>query len=315
MSGTTDVSRDAGAGGRVRAMIAVTRPGQWVKNLLVLVGFFFALGDRLQTVRVGSAWVRISLAVVLFCLVSGAAYIMNDWHDREADRRHPDKRDRPIASGRLAGFPAAVEAIVLLVVAMALGLWIGVGFAVCLACYFVLQVLYTHMLKDQMLVELFVIALGFVIRVYAGTRAAGVPATAWLLGCTFMAALLMILCKRYHEKTVLGDQAGAHRAVLDRYEPVFLTHLISVSAACTILCYALYTLAPQTVEKFGTDRMIVTVPFVVFGIFRYLYLVLCRGQGGRPERTLTRDRPLVINLLLYVATCLFVVHAMRFVPV
>ena len=243
------------------------------------------------------------LALVLFCMTSGAVYIMNDLHDAEEDRVHPEKRNRPIASGSLPGKLAVVECFLLLFTALGLSTLLGSRFAICLAGYFLMQTLYTYVLKDKVLVDVFVIALGFVIRVLAGTLAAGVHASSWLLGCTFMAALFLILCKRYEEKISLGDAAGAHRKVLAKYDPAFLTHLITATSACTIICYALYTLAPATVEKFGTERLVVTVPFVVFGIFRYMYLVFSCGQGGRPEQTLTRDIPTIINMLLYAAVC------------
>lgn len=296
---------------RLRAMIEVTRPGQWIKNLLVLAGLFFALADRFQTISFRDAFLRTVLAFVLFCLVSGAVYIMNDLHDAEADRLHPEKRNRPIASGRLSGRVAVVEYFLLLGIALGFSTQLGARFVICLAGYFVLQTLYTYLLKDLVLVDVFVIALGFVIRVYSGTQAAGVVASSWLLGCTFMVALFLILCKRYEEKISLGERAAEHRPVLEKYDPAFLMHLITASASCTIICYALYTLAPQTVEKFGTERVAATVPFVAFGVFRYIYLVLCCGQGGRPERTLTRDVPTLVNILLYVVACVLVMLTAR----
>lgn len=297
---------------RLRAMVEVIRPGQWIKNLLVLVGLFFALADRFQLISFHDAFLRTMLALVLFCLVSGAVYIMNDLHDVNADRLHPEKKNRPIASGRLSPRIAVVEYFLLLGVSLGFSTLLGPRFAMCLASYFVLQTFYTYILKGWVLVDVFVIAIGFVIRVYSGTQAARVHASSWLLGCTFMVALFLILCKRYEEKVALGDRAAEHRAVLEKYDPAFLMHLITASAACTIIFYTLYTMAPQTVAKFGTERIIATVPFVVFGIFRYIYLVFSCGQGGRPERTLTRDRPLVVNFLLYVLACVLVMFSARY---
>ncbi len=297
---------------KLRAAIDITRPGQWVKNLLVLAGFFFALADKSQTVSVKSAFLKTMLALVLFCMISGAVYIMNDLHDVEEDRVHPEKRNRPIASGRLPGKIAVIEYFLLLFVALGLSTMLGFRFAICLAAYFLMQTLYTYVLKNKVLVDVFVIAIGFVIRVLVGTLAAGVYTSSWLLGCTFMAALFLILCKRYDEKVSLGDTAASHRKVLAQYDPAFLTHLITATSACTIICYALYTLAPATVAKFGTERLVVTVPFVAFGIFRYMYLVFSCGQGGRPEKTLTRDVPTIINMLLYVAVCIGVMFSANF---
>ena len=297
---------------KLRAALDIMRPGQWVKNLLVLAGLFFALADKFQTVSFYSSFLRTLLAFVLFCMISGAVYIMNDLHDVEADRVHPEKQRRPIASGRLPGKIAVAEYFLLLLLALGLSTLLGSRFAICLAGYFLMQTLYTYVLKSKVLVDVFVIALGFVIRVLAGTLAAGVHASSWLLGCTFMAALFLILCKRYDEKVSLGDAAAAHRKVLAQYDPAFLTHLITATSACTIICYALYTLAPATVAKFGTERLVVTVPFVAFGVFRYMYLVFSCGQGGRPEKTLTRDIPTLVNILLYAAVCMGVMFTARY---
>ncbi len=297
---------------KLRAAVDIMRPGQWVKNLLVLAGLFFALADQSQTVSFRTAFIRTLLAFVLFCLISGAVYIMNDLHDVEADRAHPEKKNRPLAAGRLPGRVAVAEYFLLLVVALGLSTLLGPRFALCLAGYFLMQTLYTYVLKDMVLVDVFVIALGFVIRVLSGTLAAAVRTSSWLLGCTFMVALFLILCKRYDEKVSLGDAAPVHRKVLAQYDPAFLTQLITATSACTIICYALYTLAPATVAKFGTERLVTTVPFVTFGIFRYMYLVFSCGQGGRPEKTLTRDMPTVVNVVLYAAACIVVMFSARF---
>jgi 4-hydroxybenzoate polyprenyltransferase len=293
------------------AAVEVTRPGQWVKNLLVLAGLFFALADKFQRFSVAESLLRTLLAVALFCAISGAVYIMNDLHDAEADRSHPAKRNRPVASGRLPGRVAVAEYFALLVSAMGLSLFLGPRFALCLAGYFLMQTAYTYWLKDVVLVDVFIVAIGFVVRVYVGTLAAGVKASSWLLLCTFMAALFLILCKRHDEKVTLGDAAAAHRKVLAEYSPALLSHLIAIAATCTILCYALYTLAPATVAKFGTERLVATVPFVAFGIFRYMFLAFCRGQGGRPERTLVRDIPLVLDMALYAVACVVVMLLAR----
>lgn len=286
---------------RIATAIEITRPGQWVKNLLVLAGLFFALADRSHTISVRQSFLNTMLAFVLFCLISGAVYIMNDLHDAEADRVHPGKKNRPIASGQFPVTLAVVEYFVLLLTALKLSTLLGPVFAINLAAYFLLQSLYTYALKNWVLVDVFAVAIGFVMRVLAGTLAAGVWTSPWLLLCTFMAALFLILCKRREEKVSLGDEAPKHRHVLAFYETSFLDHLITATAAVTIVCYAIYSVAPQTVARFGTESLVLTVPFVAFGIFRYLYLVICCGQGGQPEKTLTRDLPTVLNILLYLA--------------
>lgn len=282
-----------------RTLIEVMRPGQWVKNLLVMAGFFFALGDKTHTLDLRMAFLRTVLAFVVFCLVSSAVYVMNDLEDAEKDRAHPAKRFRPIASGRLSVRIAAAWGGVLGVLSLSGAVLLGDEFSLSVVGYFVLQLLYNWCLKKVVVAELIVVATGFVIRVYAGTAAAGIYASPWLLICTFMAALFLITGKRREEKALLGDVAGAHRAVLAQYDLPMLDHCISATAGATVVCYAIYATAGDTAAKFGNELMVLTVPFVVFGIFRYMYLVLCRGQGGSPERTLTRDLPTVVNLVLY----------------
>lgn len=290
----------------IQAMVDLMRPEQWLKNLLILAGFFFALADRFQSLSVARSFGRSVLAMVLFCGLASAVYILNDLHDIPADRVHPVKRRRPLASGRISIRWACVEAVVLWTVAWMGAWWIGRLFALCLLAYFLMQCAYTLFLKNIVLVDVFVVALGFVIRVYAGTLAAGVRVSSWLLVCTFMVSLFLILSKRYNEKVTLGDRAGEHRKVLAELPPAFLGHLMAIAATSTILCYALYTLASETIEKFGTERLAATVPFVVFGLFRYMFLVFCRGEGGRPERTLVQDWPLVANFVCYVIACVLV---------
>ena len=284
-------------------LIEILRPRQWLKNCIVLAGLFFALPDKQQSVNFAAAIVNSFAAFALFCLVSSAVYIMNDLHDVEGDRAHPQKKSRPIASGRLSPRAASVECALLTIAAIAGACFIGRDFALCLSAYFVMQTAYTFALKNVVLVDVFAVALGFVMRVYAGTAAASVHASSWILLCTFSVTLFIILCKRYDERTLLGADAGKHRKVLAHYEPTFLAHIITATAAVTIMCYAIYTLSSGTVAKFGSERLVATVPFVVFGIYRYAYLVFCKGKGGHPEKLVTTDLPTIVNFLLYGAVC------------
>ena len=284
------------------AFIEILRPRQWLKNGLVFVGLLFALPDRNQSVDLTRAEIRVLVAFVMFCLASSIIYIINDFRDREADRLHPEKKARPIASGRLSQSAAIIEAVVLALILAPGVVFMGDRFGYILTAYLFIQLTYTLLLKNLVLVDVFVIAFGFVLRVYAGTVAAGVSASSWLLLCTFSVALFIILCKRYDERMMLGADAAKHRKVLAHYEPQFLAHIITATAALTILCYAIYTLSPGTVAKFGHERLVATVPFVVFGIYRYCYLVFCKGEGGRPERLVTTDLPTIINFLLYALT-------------
>jgi len=288
--------------------IEILRPRQWLKNGLVLVGLLFALPDQ---TRVGvidySTVLRCFAAFGLFCMVSSAIYILNDICDAEEDRAHPQKKTRPVASGRLSKQAAQIEMSALIMLAGPLTtFFVNPRFGFCVVAYLFMQIFYTTVLRKAVLVDVFVIALGFILRVYAGTLAAGVKASPWLLLCTFAIALFIALCKRYDERVTLGDAAAKHRKVLAQYDPRFLSHIITATAALTIICYAIYTLSPQTVAKFGHDHLVATVPFVVFGIYRYAYLVFCKGQGGCPERIVTTDIPTIVNFALYAATCVAV---------
>lgn len=290
---------------RLYAMLDVLRPGQFVKNILVLAGLFFAVSDRRQNVSddLWAAVLRTVLAFVLFCMVSGAVYIVNDIFDAEMDRRHPVKCRRPIASGRLPVRTALFELAGLLLLCAALSPLLGFWFSVCVSVYFVMQVFYTVLFKRMVIVDVFVIAAGFVLRVYAGTLAAGVRASKWLIVCTFMGALFLALCKRRSEKFSLGQDAASHREVLGSYDLHLLDHLVAASASSTVICYAIYTLAPETVSKFGTDGLCFTIPFVLFGVFRYMFLVMCGGLGGRPEKIFTHDCATIVNVAAYFAVC------------
>jgi len=287
-------------------LIEILRPRQWLKNGLVLVGLLFALPDANQTIDIRDSVLKCLVAFGLFCVVSSVIYIINDLHDADEDREHPQKKTRPVAAGRMSARAAATEGFVLLALSALTTPIVGKHFTFCIAVYFTMQIIYTFALKRVVLVDVFVIAAGFVLRVFAGTVAAWVRASPWLLLCTFAVALFIALCKRYDERVSLGDEAVKHRKVLAQYDPRFLSHIITATAALTIICYAIYTLSPQTVAKFGHDRLVATVPFVVFGIYRYAYLVFSAGQGGRPERIVTTDIPTIANFLLYVAACVAV---------
>lgn len=288
------------------AFINVIRPRQCIKNVLVWAGLFFGLSDKHQQISISTAVENTFLAFVAFCFVAGAVYIMNDIHDAECDRVHEEKRKRPIASGALPLWAATLEAAILLFLSIGFGANVDKLLLGCLVLYFVLQVLYTLWLKNVVLVDVFLIAAGFVLRVYAGAVAASVDASTWMLVCTFSVALLLALCKRYSELNLLGERASEHRRVLAEYSKELLTTLIAAVSSITVVCYSIYTLTPATIEKLGTNQMYLTIPFVAFGIFRYVYLSLCKGEGGRPEKTLTQDIPIIVDVVVFVAVCVLI---------
>jgi 4-hydroxybenzoate polyprenyltransferase len=288
------------------------RPKQWTKNALVFAAFIFALGDRQQQVVPGDFWIPLK-AALLFCIVSSGIYLLNDVKDIEGDRAHPTKRLRPIAAGELAIPTALLLALILLTAGLA-GAWaLSRPLFYVVAGYVVLQLVYTLALKQIALIDLFVIAAGFVLRALAGAVVLGVAISPWLLLCTLLLALFLALCKRRHEKVVLNDTGGETRQSLKQYDERLLDQLIAVVSAATLVSYALYTLWPETVQKFGTARLGFTIPFVIFGLFRYLDLVYRHEKGGQPELILLTDMPLLVNIALYGLTVLAILLSQRFV--
>ncbi len=288
------------------------RPKQWTKNIVVLAATVFALFDRSQSyLRMDFHHILAALgAMGIFCMVSSGIYLLNDLKDIELDRAHPTKRLRPLAAGEISKGFAATLAAVLLSAGAFLARQVNTDFFWVIAAYVVLQILYTLGLKRIALVDLFVIAGGFVLRALAGAVAVQVEISSWLLLCTLLLALFLALCKRRHERVVMDDAEGATRPSLRQYDAKLLDQLISMIGAATLVCYALYTLDADTVAKFGTERLGLTIPFVIFGMFRYMDLVYRHEKGGRPEQILLSDIPLLVNLLLYGATvvAVFLAH-------
>ncbi len=277
------------------------RPEQWVKNLVVTAPFFFALGDRTQEVSPNLVLWSL-LAAFLFCLISSGVYLFNDLMDMEADRRHPTKRHRPLAAGEFPARPAWTMAALLMLAGLFAGWLINVELAFFMALYLALQFVYTIRIKHIPLLDILVIAAGFVLRALAGAAAVEVSISAWLVICTFLLASFLGLCKRRHELTALnGELPGVSRQSLAGYSKTGLDRLALAMAAIIILAYAGYAAAPETTQKFGDRRLLLTLPFVIFGVMRYLLLVFRHNLGDRPERILLRDKPILINLGLYSA--------------
>ena len=289
------------------SLIYALRPTQWTKNTLVLAAFFFAFGDQGQDRGLGLPDLLISLCgMALFCVVSSAVYLFNDLHDLPQDRNHPRKRYRPIASGRVSTRTAIVTGVVLLVAGLSLSYTLQPSFGYVTATYVLMQLLYTLALKRVALLDTFIIAIGFVMRALGGAVVIKVSISPWLLLCTFLLALFLGLCKRRHEKIELEDAGVASRESLAQYNQQLLDQLIAIVSAATIVSYAIYTLWPDTVEKFGTYRLGFTSPLVIFGIFRYLDLVYRHEKGDRPEKILLTDAPLLICIALYGAAVVLI---------
>jgi 4-hydroxybenzoate polyprenyltransferase len=273
------------------------RPEQWTKNLFVFAGVLF--GGHLLDVP---AMLRAVAAFVVFCALSGVVYIFNDLADRTADQRHPLKRLRPIASGQLSPATAAVAAAVLGLASLAAALTLSPMFAVLAATYVGLLVLYSVLLKHLVIIDALTIAAGFVLRAAAGAVAVFVPISHWLLVCTSLLALFLVLSKRRHELTLLADGAMTHRPILEEYSPYLLDQMIAVVTASTLVAYSVYSTSAETAERLNTTRLGLTIPFVLYGIFRYLYLVHQKRAGGSPADLLLADRPLLACVGLW-AVC------------
>jgi len=286
------------------ALLRAMRPHQWVKNIFVLAALFFAWGEQHGASDIHVAASNTLLALLAFCLGSSAIYLINDIMDVESDRQHPEKKKRPIAAGELS-IPAAIGAsIVCIGAALALGNAATTeegSVLLVVAAYMLMNFFYSLKLKHIVLVDAFCIAAGFLLRVLAGGFAAGEPVSHWLMLCTLFLALFLALCKRRAEIALLGEGRGEHRKILLEYTPEFLDQVVVVLAACTIVCYTMYTVAETTIAKFGPD-LIWTVPFVVFGLFRYLLLVQTHRGGGSPTKVLLGgDAAFLVNGLAWLA--------------
>jgi 4-hydroxybenzoate polyprenyltransferase len=286
----------AGVSGRRLALNLLTaiRPGQWTKNLLVFAGLLFGL-HLLDAADV----LRSIAAFAIFCALSSTVYLFNDIVDRDSDRRHPLKAIRPVASGALPVGAAAGAAAVLGTVALTGSIAIGWRFALVAVAYLALQALYCGALKHIVIIDVLTLSGGFVLRAVAGAVAVDVMISNWLLVCTTLLALFVSLAKRRHEIVLLADSAASHRPILGEYSPYLLDQMISVVTASTLIAYIVYTVSPETEQKFGTEWLGLTIPFPLYGIFRYLYLVHRRAGGGSPADLLLTDRPLLVCVALW----------------
>lgn len=280
------------------------RPRQWVKNGVLLAPLVFA-----QKVSVAGTALRALAGVGIFSLLASAVYLFNDLLDRDRDRLHPEKRARPIAAGIVPPTVAALTSAALAMVALGLAAQLSAPFAEASLAYLALQVAYSTWLKHLVLLDVFAVAAGFVLRVVAGALVIRVPISNWLYLCTLLLALFLSCAKRRAEIVALGDGGAAgHRRSLANYSLALLDQLIAILSACTILAYALYTLSDDTRLKFGTDGLKFTVPFVIFGLFRYLYLIHQHNKGGSPEKVLLSDLPLLLDVALFLGVVLTVLY-------
>jgi len=277
------------------------RPQQWIKNFFIFAPLIFSRSHFNPPLVLKTA-----AAFAAFCLIASAQYIFNDIRDLAEDRLHPVKSKRPLASGRLKTGPAVLACVVIAVLGLAVAATVNRGVLIISAAYLVLQVLYSLRLKHVVILDIFVVAAGFVIRVVAGGLAIEVAISSWLLICTMLLALFLAMGKRRHEIVLLEEDAANHRPILKEYNTTLLDQMISVVTASTLIAYCLYTISEETVAKFGTRKLIYTVPFVLYGIFRYLYLIHLKAGGGSPESLIIKDKPLLVDLFLWIAASVLI---------
>jgi 4-hydroxybenzoate polyprenyltransferase len=285
------------------AFLRALRPHQWTKNLLVFAALLFS-----KHLFEPEPFFRASLAFVAFCGLAGAVYLWNDVADIERDRLHPRKKLRPLAAGELSIRAATLGALSLVVLALSLSFWLDARLGLCAASYLALNLAYSFGLKHVVILDVLCISLGFVLRALAGGYAIDVPVTEWLLVLALLLALFLALAKRRHEITSLSESATGHRAILAEYSPYLIDQMTSVVTASVVTAYAFYTLSPETVQKFGTAKLSWTLPLVLYGIFRYLYLVHQKERGDSPTDMLLTDRPLLATVALWVALVIAIVY-------
>lgn len=285
-------------------LLRALRPVQWVKNVFVLAPVIFAEQlTRSQTMG------RALLAFAIFCFAASTVYLVNDLRDREEDRRHPEKRRRrPIASGALSIPQAVVAAVVLAAVALSGSFYLGTPFLLLIALYLLINLLYSSWLKHVVILDVMAVASGHLLRVMAGGAAVAVAVSSWLLLCTTFLALFLVFSKRRHEILLLADEAANHRSVLSHYSPQFLDQMINVVTASTVVSYALYAVAADTVLRFGSENLVYTMPMVLFGVFRYLYLTYQVTEKRNPTEAVLFDPPSIANVFLWGLAVLWIVY-------
>jgi 4-hydroxybenzoate polyprenyltransferase len=287
----------------MRNLFATLRPQQWVKNLVLFAGLIFS-----QNLNKPELILKSVAGFALFCLLSSSVYIFNDIMDIESDRKHPLKSARPIASGKISIPTATMLFLIFALIALGLSFWLSPIFALAALSYFVLNLLYSVYLKNVVIIDVMSIAVGFVIRAVAGVVIIGVEISAWLVVCTILLALFLGFGKRRHELLLLENQATDHRKILSEYSPYFLDQMISVVTASTVIAYVFYTLSAEVETKLGTKHMDLTIPFVLYGVFRYLYLIHQKEGGGSPTRMLLTDKPILANIILWLLAVVLIVY-------
>lgn len=303
MTDLAHTSSKPGVIAMARALFKTMRPRQWTKNGFVYAALVFD-GKLFEP----TLFLRTTVAFVCFCLISSATYLINDLVDIEKDRQHPTKRHRPLAAGTLPPWVAIATAILFVVLCLPVAFWISPSFGAILTGYLLLTLAYTFYLKRVVIVDLLVLAGGFVLRVAGGVAVIDVERfSPWLYVCMVLLALFIVMGKRRHELILLEGKASSHRTSLENYNLRFIDEMIALVTSAIVMAYSLYTFSAPNLPLNHT--MMLTIPFVLYGLFRYLYLIHVKGEGGAPEELLLRDRPLLIDVALWVVAVVIVMYA------
>jgi len=278
------------------------RPKQWTRNIILFAPLIFSQNITNKQLAIYSF-----ISFIVFCILSGSVYILNDLIDIKQDKVHPLKSKRPLASGRLRPIYAVITFLVLLALSVYISLtYLNNLFILVAGFYLILQIAYSTILKHIVIIDVFSIAAGFLLRVIAGAEAIEVTFSTWLFLCTILLALFLALSKRRHEIILLDERAINPRKILFEYSADLLDQMISIVTTTTLIAYILYTISPETIARFGTDNLKYTVPFVLYGIFRYLYLLHQKNEGGSPEKVLLNDMPILTTVILYCLTVCYI---------
>ncbi len=294
---------DENMGNRLRNIIVSMRPRHWVKNLFVYAGLVFS-----KNLFESTLLVKVSLGFALFCLASSSVYLFNDARDIIHDRNHPHKSRRPLASGKVGVSEAYVASAILAFLSLGASFLLDHLFSLVLLTYVCSNVAYSIKLKQVVIIDIMMIAFGFVLRVMGGTVLAGVTPSDWLVICTMTVSLFLGFSKRRQELVLTKGNGSDQRQVLESYSLPFLDQMIAVVTGCTVISYGLYTVSSETVTRFGTRNLVFTIPFVLYGIFRYLYLVYHKVSGESPTEMIMKDAPFIVNVVFWFVVVLIVIY-------
>lgn len=290
----------------IRSLFTLLRLRQFNKNLFVLAPLVFS--KRLFD---WNSFYEVFIGFLLFCLASSSVYIFNDIKDIDSDRKHPEKRFRPLPTGEVSIKLALSSSILLGSVCLLVSFLLDLKFGLIVLSYMIVNILYSIILKDLVILDVMVIAVGFLLRVLAGAAIVNIYPSNWLVICTILLSLFLGFSKRRHELFLLTGNSSLHRKVLEHYSPYFLDQMISVVTAATVMSYMLYTISEETIKFFGTRHLIWTVPFVLYGVFRYLYLVHQKEEGSDPAELMFKDKALLIDVLLWTVSCILVIYVFK----